>query len=371
MSDLQIVPVNQRSALIYQSTDDNEFLLINWDENNTIYIDDNPGVNPSNSATGFIPPLGSLTFGGHSTVYGACLPGQTANVQITPNATGFQASPSQIAAEIIASGIPLLANPVPLYTVNNQSVNAGVAQVLTPLILVTMGVGGAGSLANFLSYEFSSKLTIASTTEVSPRVQLQIDFYENATDTTPVDSIIWTINASNAGHVTFGRGPLRGNYIQVTLTNTPSVSTVTINSIRITGTSRTCSRDDWREINQGNLTPVAIKIASGDIRQNIAGVLNSSTINGATSTLRQVQLFQGDVRFFIEVTGLTTNQLELFITDPQTPINVEHTFLGAAGNGRFEGIYTFPRIPMQIDCINNTVSTPAVVTWSVTAQSPT
>lgn len=353
---------------------DGPCLFQNLDTANTVYLGTDSGVDGA-TGSGAIPlePGGNITLDGSFNTYAKCLIGLTAEVAVIPGGIGFNSSPSVQLEQIINSGIPLLANPVQIYNSPPTTLPGfGAGVVMTPVNPVTVN-GVAGAFCGYLSYDIVISLSIANNNETSPFATVRLDFYENPADTAPVDSVQWTIaGAFTTGHITNGKGPLRGQYVVATMTAiSASGFNQTVNTFRLLGTSRTVTRDDWRDQNQPILTTLSGRQMTGNAQSNNLGINALLVVNASGgNNLKFTNLFAGDVYFFCNVTGLTTNQLHVQISAIDgTAANIVDQFIGAATNSQIAEKLTLGRSIYSVSYVNN-ASVAATIQGSLTALEP-
>lgn len=104
----------QAQPTLIVSAGDGPTTIVNNDELNTVYFDNNIGVNPTRSTTVFLPPQASTSVDGKEDVYATCVSGQTADfltfpgivpwqnpvgVQIALNALGLAKESTQLLVE--------------------------------------------------------------------------------------------------------------------------------------------------------------------------------------------------------------------------------------------------------------------------------
>jgi hypothetical protein len=222
---------------------------------------------------------------------------------------------------------------------------------------------------NFLGYEFSLVMT-CNTAEVAGTFTLvQVDFFENQADTVPIDSIRWYVAAATAGKTSYGKGPIRGQYIQITMNNgTTSVLSQSLTSMRFNGSGRTYAKDDWRDVNNGNVTTGGFKQTFGDMQRNQV-FADQSLANGAGTVLNRLgNNWAGRTKLFLNILGLTTKQC-LFQLQEAAGLGgqVERVFLGDAATQIFEAEYVLARTPYLMTFTNSS-GVGATISYTLIAQ---
>jgi hypothetical protein len=222
---------------------------------------------------------------------------------------------------------------------------------------------------NFLGYEFTLVVTCNSGEVAGTSTLVQVDFFENQTDIIPIDSIRWYVSAATAGKTTFGKGPVRGQYVQISMFNgTSSGLSQSLTSMRFNGSGRTYLKDDWRDVNNGNVTVGGFKQTNGDMQRNQV-FADQSLSNGAGTVLNRLgNLWAGRTKLFLNILGLTTKQV-LFQLQENAGLGgqVERVFLGDASTQIFEAEYVLARVPYLMTFTNSS-GVPATISYSLIAQ---
>lgn len=349
-------------------------LVQNLDLVNTVWVGDNAGIEfVDSNSTGVSPigPLGQVIFSGQEDVYAICQAGTTANVAIYPTALGVGLSPSLIAEQIALAGVSILAGPVSLYSITGQVITQGSVQQLIPVTAQKSPIAGY-AIVNQLGYELNIQAQCAVGATID-YVQVDVQFFDTDSLTAiPVDITTWWIPvaraAATAPTLITGKGPMRGLYMNVVVTN-PSPGFANLGSInwssQIYGNGRTYPRDDWREntpaqiLSVGNTarpttwTPGAVSVL------NIGNQAAPITIAAGNSIQRVLPLISGRIKFRLGATGLTTNQMG-FHFYPQNSLGnagggaanpIDEIFLGVTAITSVEEI--FPHDPVNLFIQNN------------------
>lgn len=161
---------------------------------------------------------------------------------------------------------------------------------------------------------------------------------------------IWYINCGSSGAVnTRGKGPTKGNQLNITFTNGDSVDSCTL-SVQVWETTQHISRDDWR--NPGGAPSASAAGIHADSLANI--VANDTfTVGAGASVFRNMPLYAGDVNVWLgSVTGPTAQVNIVPVGDfnvatPQPIATFDWTV-----NFRTPTRVTLPRCPCQIQFIN-------------------
>jgi hypothetical protein len=345
-------------------------MVYNNDLLNVAYVGYQPNIGVFNSTP--VQPLTYVVMSGRRQLWGFCPAPGTAELTITPGGSYASPSPAQIAEQILLSGISLIANPQPLFSITSPVAlpTSGVAQYITPVNPVTMGNGQPGMYAgNFLGYEFSLVVTCAAGEVAGTFALIQVDFFENQSDTTPIDSIRWYVSAAAAGKTSFGKGPVRGQYVQISMFNgTTSALAQSLTSMRFNGSGRTYLKDDWRDVNNGNVTVGGFKQTFGDMQRNQVFADTNLANGGGTVLNRLGNLWAGRTKLFLNVLGLTTKQCLFQLQDAAgLGGQVERVFLGDAATQIYEAEYILDRTPYLMTFTNSS-GVQANITYTLIAQ---
>jgi hypothetical protein len=362
---------NSPSILIEEG--DPPTILQNLSLTDTAWLGSDSGVSPGLYSSIQLQPGGSITLDGSvCSTWGICAAGGSAQILKIPGGLNYAVGAATIAAAILASGISLLANPQAVFNVASpvSLPTSGVQQFITPVNQVTMGNGSPGAyIGNFLGYEFSLVDTCSNSEVAGTFSLVKVDFFENQSDTVPIDTIFWEVAAAAAGKTTYGKGPMRGQYIQLSMFNgSTSAFAQSLTSLRWNGSGRTYGRDDWRDVNAGNVTTGGFKQTLGNMQQNEVAADNALANGGGTVLNRLCNNFAGRVKVFINVLGMTTKQnLFQFQEAAGSGAQVERVFLGDASTQIFEAEYVLPRSPMLLTFTNSS-GVAATISYSVIAQ---
>lgn len=161
---------------------------------------------------------------------------------------------------------------------------------------------------------------------------------------------IWYVNCGSSGSVnTRGKGPTKGNQLNITFTNGDSVDTVTL-TVQVWETTQHISRDDWR--NPGGVPSASATIIHADSLANI--IANDTFAVGATTTvLKNMPLYAGDVNVWIDSVTGPTAQVNIVpvgdfnVASPQPLATFDWTV-----NFRTPTRVTLPRCPCQLQFVN-------------------
>lgn len=368
LGDPLSVTVSGKPTQLCPPTGQDSVMVYNNDLTDVAYVGYANNLTPFNAQA--VQPLTYVVMSGRRQLWGFC-PVGTALLTVTPGGSYASASPAQIAQQILLSGVSLLANPQAVYNITSpvSLPTNGTQQFITPVGSVTVNGNPGVFIGNFLGYEFDLVAT-CNTAEVAGTFSLvQVDFYENATDTVPIDSIRWWVAAATAGKTTYGKGPMRGQYMQISMFNgTTSALSQSLTSMRWNGSGRSYARDDWRDINSGNVTTGGFKQTLGDMQQNQVAVDNLLGNAAGTTLNRLCNNFAGRIKLFLNITGLTTKQCLFQLLAPTgSGAQLDRVFLGDASTQIYYGEYVMPRTPMQLSFTNNS-GVAATISYSLIAQ---
>jgi hypothetical protein len=149
---------------------------------------------------------------------------------------------------------------------------------------------------------------------------------------------------------------------------TTSVLSQSLTSMRFNGSGRTYAKDDWRDVNNGNVTTGGFKQTFGDMQRNQV-FADQSLANGAGTVLNRLgNNWAGRTKLFLNILGLTTKQC-LFQLQEAAGLGgqVERVFLGDAATQIFEAEYVLARTPYLMTFTNSS-GVGATISYTLIAQ---
>lgn len=319
--------------------------IVNNDELNTVYFDNNIGVNPTRSTTVFLPPQASTSVDGKSDVYAICSAGDTADflvfpgivpwqnpvgVQIALNALGLAKESTQLLVEsntgntatnvdTVNTTLGTPAQTADIDTVNttlgspaqhNDVVTTGpantadnIASTGVPLLSnannlinlsnTVIAAGGSNSQGpvdiNQIGYELFISIESAATSN-SPYFQMILTWTDSASNRV-VSTEEWDLMGGNAAFQQYcGTGPTKGDRLSISFNNSDAANSVTF-VFSFTLNSRVYVRDDIRQITTH--TPPGFTNSNIDVPANILGAMSPSVPTGSGGLTRLLGLFAG------------------------------------------------------------------------------
>lgn len=237
-----------------------------------------------------------------------------------------------------AGGTPLLHGAKQVYTLTSQVIAAGgtfstgAISIAKPgyLIRVNTLMSGASAAVPYLEADLTWSVT-PNTGQVTAEE-------------------IWYLNCGSSGSVnTRGKGPTKGNQLNITFTNGDVVDSVTIN-VQVWETTQHISRDDWR--NPGGVPSASASIIHADSLANI--IANDTfSVGAGTTEKRNLPLYAGDVNVWIDSVTGPTAQVNIVpvgdfnVATPQPIATFDWTV-----NFRTPTRVTLPRCPCQLQFVN-------------------
>jgi hypothetical protein len=335
--------------------------LINRDQAVTVYLGADEGFDPAGQAAAVLDPLGALPVDGSSDIWALTQAG-TAIVNPVPGGTGWQPSPAQAAAQILASGLPLAIaqqialSGVPLRTLSGQVVTANAVVILA---------GNNNAAGPFTvtqpGYEIWLNPWInAGTPNGVLTVQL---LWIDSVSGQPVRAEthdIWPASAQN-GHILSGVGPTKGDRLTITLSNLTGGASIAVSYV-VLQNSRVPARDDWRTFS-GNGTASGIVTAGGNIQKKNL-LIASISVPAASTMSRQIPYFNGicDVQF---ASSSATTDMFINIRDSGLTL-IRQVRSDSAGNGEFR--FTMPNSQCSIDLVNQNAVAKTLSAYIVIAE---
>lgn len=230
---------------------------------------------------------------------------------------------------------------------------AGSSALVVPPLSPTPGAGFA--VAQGLSYDITVTL-ISQGVPTNPFVQVRLDWFNvDAPGGPAVDSQIWRLPigvAGSAGTVTFGKGPQRGQFLQVTMTNLDTVGVSAV--IQVNSTSRAANRDDWRWDAPSSVQVPTFNQANGGPLGNSLGSVNSLSIAAASQKKYLFGMYAGPVYLRLNSNAASGQANFIVRPEPQSDwgtgalLNVN---IGLSND--FEQLMNLPRGPVSVTMINN------------------
>jgi len=213
----------------------------------------------------------------------------------------LQATATEIADEIAATGVPLLGNPVELYNTTSYTLAAGASAT----VIYNAYGQTLAPMSDYLSYDISvSALCDASSAD--PFVTLRLDWFANDTTDYLLWREYWTLPAaSNTAIFSWGSGPVRGAYLQVLLTNEDATYTQNIGQLVLYGNSRPApeATPDWRSNVISGLTVPGYTVPNtGLAPMGAPGYFSGSLAKSASLSLI-AGIYYGEVNLQVTVTG--------------------------------------------------------------------
>jgi hypothetical protein len=200
------------------------------------------------------------------------------------------------AAQIAATGVPLLALPTAVFDETT-----------------TLTAGGSWT-SNFigvtqLSYELAVSLQANGSGTAGP-VEITVQWYDAALTNLSTQETYWVWpGASGTPHELFGRGPTKANYVQFTFANTSSAMTYRLNTL-LYFRSHTYTKDDWRSLSYGS-SESGNNPATNNVPASLVGYRTVSLAASGTDTT-ELPLYAGPV-FLWAQTSSSTSDLTLII----------------------------------------------------------
>lgn len=351
-------------------------LLFNNDAVNTVWLGDNNAIEAGDSLhTIALPPQSGVNVSGDVPLFGISsggviqvkkLPGGTSfsngtvaitgpvtatiSGTVTANLTGTNnVTIAGQTAALNVSAATVNISPAAGYVLPGQTANV-ISNTSTNTIAAntqqTFGIVDCG-IYQSLDFKINAFSNSQATAGASICAILRINFYDDAGGTNPVyaeDVSFYLTNTSGGASPLFGRMPMAGRYIQLTIINLGTGASITVNNITVTGSFRTPVYSSWRQLfpGTGNLTITGVIL--DQFRPTVANFSNDfGNINNITpgTGLRAylLPLFSGPVWFtWVVNTAALLNQPTLVDLSEVTSGNL------AAGTGQVGWITTLPNV---------------------------
>jgi hypothetical protein len=210
---------------------------------------------------------------------------------------------------------------------------------------------------NGLSYEISASLT-ASASSTVPFAAVLISFYDfDVPGGRPIEQVQWFVPmgaAGTTGSVITGKGPQRGAYMQIQVTNLDT-QPVTL-QLQLNSTGRSAAGDDWEWDAHGAAMPLAATYTpcGGPSFANSLGTIGGGTpvtVAAGASTTRILSMYSGQVYLRWGVTATTPADCSLTITPlPQSQWGSATLYNVSGGDNTY---ITLPRCPCLVTLTNS------------------
>jgi len=167
--------------------------------------------------------------------WGALAALQTFITDLNLASSTLQATASQIADEIAATGVPLIGAPVALYNTGYTVISAGASDQ----VIDNAAGSGMTAMSQYLSFDLHANQTCGYLNTV-PFATYTLHWYADSAGDYELYRETWTtsLEDSGAGTNLVGSGPVRGAYLQVTVTNESGSYSFNINALYLYGNSR-------------------------------------------------------------------------------------------------------------------------------------
>lgn len=247
-----------------------------------------------------------------------------------------------------------------------DTIPAGGSLILTPVN--PSPIGGLAE-CNALSYEMNLQFS-CSGSSTNPFAEVVFDFFEDDGTSGPrVDTVhmVCAMSASSNGARISGKGPLRGQYMRVTVNNLDPTFSCTV-SLELLATSRTVSTDKWQEITiysvpgftrPTNQTPGTLQLGSETV----------TVPDNGTPVDILFPMWEGKVWVSLLESGVVAPNLTVNIQPMPVsywgPPNITNDVPGGA-NSPVQYFAAVPRSPFRVRFINNGAA-PSNVSYALTA----
>jgi hypothetical protein len=279
----------------------------------------------------------------------------------------LQATAEQIAAEIAATGVPLLGNPAELYSQASLAVTAGASGQ----VIDNTASAALTAMGGYLSYDvaITPKNTGSATT---PFVTMTLSWYGDAAGSVLIYQEMWTVPAASSGaYYVIGSGPVRGAYLQVTVTNEDATHGQQLAAFALYGNSRPAPEPEpaWFTVPSGS--PAVTGYTLTDSGHTTDGMLlhYHGNLTAGSSVNLLGALYFGQQGLDVSVSG-TSPSLSV---SPQAYVSgkglvdIWASFVvGTEADTSQQLIYT-PRSPLVLNLVNNNASNGVTFTIAVVA----
>ena len=281
--------------------------------------------------------------GGNLATHTALLSGTSAGALISaPGNTIAAETAALIATGLVTGapgGTPLLHGAKQVYTVIGQVVAAngtfstGAIPIAKPgyMIRIAAQMSAAGAVTPYMEADLTWSVT-PNTGQVTAEE-------------------IWYINCGGGSSVrTNGKGPTKGNQLNITFTNGDLVDSCTIN-VQVWETTQHITRDDWR--NSGGIAGAASTAIKGD---GLANIVANDTFNvpAGTTLQKNLPLYSGQANAWFNTNAAAGSKITIvpagdFVVNSSSPLAVfDWTQVMTAPIS-----VILPRCPCALQILNN------------------
>lgn len=317
-------------------------LLVNRSSTATIVLSDAEGFDQAGNSVIVLDPAGSQAVDGETDLWASCLAaGTTAILNAVPGGLS-QFSPALVAAQIAATGVPLLSKATTVFNQASQSVAGG----------TTFTVPGSPFAVSQIGYEVFVSVQ-ASAGASAPFAQIQMTWSDSVSGNVVAQETWWLAGAAPPLFNKFsGTGPTKGNQLTVTITNPDATHALQV-AMTVLQVSRVFVRDDWRQITYN--TPPGF--TAGIVDQQAGFLLSTApTIGAGSAATRIIPLYAGRVKLW--ATGpvaydLTINAIDPNISAAPAGNQIYEANITAAGGAKITDYVALPRCTCTIAIQNN------------------
>lgn len=231
-----------------------------------------------------------------------------------------------------------------LYNLQAQTLAVATLQNISPVTPITItGTGEIGcDISQWEGYELQFR---ASASSVSGGMNITLKWYNNLTDTIPVDTVIFEqvpIGLTATPFLSSGHGPMRGLYLVVDIQNSPPPN-VTY-TLTIAGTTRNYLYDDWRS----NGTLPSLTASAAIPWTNELCIVNAASVAAGSNISRGIFMYAGRTWVHFDTqAGVGTLTLTIFDWN-NNEIWASHPGEGASGDTEL----ILPRGPCGLSVAN-------------------
>jgi len=280
----------------------------------------------------------------------------------------LQATATQIADEIEATGVPLLGQPSELYSAGSLAVAAGASGQ----VIDNSSSAAVTDMAGYLSYDVHIRAE-SNASSSSPFLTFTLGWYGDAAATLPMNRETWTMpcNSANGGTSVIGTGPVRGGYLQVSVTNEDATYGQTIAGLQLYGNSRPAPEPvaDWRTYPIDVSVPGYTVPTYGQNVDGILGIFPGLVIAHGTTDYLLCGLFNGTASANFVVTDGTSPEFTITQVALISGAGIQALGDALAVTGNTSVVSYGARTPIIYEVENTSASNSVTLDVSVVAAS--
>ena len=282
----------------------------------------------------------------------------------------LQATATQIADEIAATGVPLLGSPAGLYSQTSLAVTAGASGQ----VIDNASAGAYTAMGSYLSYDVAVIPANVHSATV-PFVTLTLSWYGDSAGDILLYREMWTVpTASSGSYYVIGSGPVRGGWLQVTVTNEDPTYAQQLTTFALYGNSRPAPEPEPAWFNIPSNTPAVTGYTLTDSGHTVDGMLlhyhGSLTASASVNLLGSLYYGQQAVDVSVSGTSPSLSVSPQAYISGKGAVDTWASYVVGTEADTSETLIYQPRSPLILVLTNNNASDSVTFTIAVVAAGP-